>query len=162
MLVPGGQAPGCGKCCLHQPGGQSRGEQHSQQSKMYKSFLSRRRWCGRISTITWLYPPLLKRTWSTLRQRFANVLKKWQRITLWHDRHGWSHICPGRLPMLKKTGARWCKPWRRVCGCIWSKFWLEHRSQYFLINSYREEDDCRLQCDKPFDQKWYVHAYIVL
>ena len=27
MLVPGGQAPGCGKCCLHQPGGQSRGEQ---------------------------------------------------------------------------------------------------------------------------------------
>ena len=32
-----------------------------------------------------------------------------------------------------------------------------HRSQYFLIYSYREEDDCRLQCDKPFDQKWYVH-----
>ena len=27
MLVLGGQAPGCGKCCLHQPGGQSRGDQ---------------------------------------------------------------------------------------------------------------------------------------
>ena len=35
-------------------------------------------------------------------------------------------------------------------------------ASFYLIYSYREEDDCRLQCDKPFDQKWYVHAYIVL
>ena len=25
-----------------------------------------------------------------------------------------------------------------------------------IYNCYREEDDCRLQCDKPFDQKWSV------
>ena len=36
-------------------------------------------------------------------------------------------------------------------------------ASFYLINSYREEDDCRLQCDKPFDQKWYVHiVHIVL
>ena len=38
-----------------------------------------------------------------------------------------------------------------------------HWPLIYLINSYREEDDCRLQCDKPFDQKWYVHiVYVVL
>ena len=39
LLEPGGQAPGCGKCCLHQPGGQSRGEQAFSEQDVQELFI---------------------------------------------------------------------------------------------------------------------------